>query len=42
MNDKYELKDNNCLCYSKKKIDNQDYNYYIIKNQIKGKDNKRF
>ena len=38
MNDKYNLKDNSCLIYSKKNIEDQDYNYYIIKNEITGKD----
>ena len=38
MNDKYKIKVNSCLIYSKKKIDDQDYNYYIIKNAIKDKD----
>ena len=33
-----ELKDNSCYIYSKNKIEDSDYNYYIIKNEIKGKD----
>lgn len=38
MNNNFKLKDNSCYIYSKNKIEDSDYNYYIIKNEIKGKD----